>query len=227
MKQQLSPEQISSTFGLCERPVKKLIRDYFVQFDPAFIKKGKGPVMKNGVRLAIHEVPKEYIDTAGMLKMVHTDPKKNLIDSSRLTPDSLLKIPENMAHLSLAQKKNADGSISVWGLDLHLRDASAKFDKESLAEFCKDAEPDPATGETYALRLMGGFLPAATFIFNLLKTKNKVLETLDLAYHPGKYTLMITDTRFPNLAPNKCLVIKLTKKEDMKNEPVEIRKKNI
>jgi len=210
-------EAIASAFGVTERPIKRLIRDYFVQFDAEYIKKGKGPVLKNGSKLKVSEVPKEYADMAGMLKLIHSDSSKNMFDTNNMKPDSLMKIPPSMGHLTIPQCKNADGTISMWALDLHLRNKDAVFDRSVLTEFCAKAEPDAATAETLVLKILGGFFPSCVFVFDLIKSKNPVMATLTLAYNQTSHSIIIEDSRFP-IAPNKRLVVKMAKKDDIKED---------
>lgn len=241
--QNLSPEQISAAFGMCERPVKRLLRDYFVQFDSSCIRKGKGPKIYVGepikdeptedlmnqsdkdpkdrinpleikrdtrptVDLPREKIPIEYTDIAGMLKMIHGDAKKNQIDTDMFMPDSLLKIPSGTGHLTVPQKKNDDGTMTMWSLDLHLRNPDAKFDKESIRQFCLDTENVSAAQKGIS-ELIVGFLPSSYFIFNLLRSKNSVMDTLYLA--TDDHRIFIKDTRF-DIVPNKILMVKLAPK---------------
>lgn len=217
MRPQMNEQQIMATFGLCERPLKRLIRDYFVQFDSLAIKKGFGPKTKLGDPIPKNLIPQDYLDLAGMMRMVHGDGTKNTIDTSKFTPDSLLKIPAENAHLSIPQKTNADGSISIWGIDLHLRNGDAVFDKEAVQKFCAEAEPDPNTAAQKIMPIIGGFFPSTNFIFELLKSKNKEMKTLKLAINPHTNVMYIEDTQFPNILPNKVLVVKFKKKGDFAN----------
>lgn len=215
LKKRFDPQAIASAFGVCERPLKRLIRDYFVQFDAEYIKNGKGPVLKNGSKLS--EIPKEYADIGGMLKLIHSDESKNAFDTKNMTPDSLMKIPASMGHLTIPQRKNEDGTISMWALDLHLRGKNSVFDKKVLEEFCSKAEPDAATAETIVVKILGGFFPSCVFVFDLIKSKNPVMKTLTLAYNQNSHSIVIEDSRFP-VAPNKRLVVKMAKKENIREE---------
>jgi len=210
----LSPQQISAAFGMSERPVKRLLRDYFVQFDRAFVRKGKGPiVIENGVQrpLLISEIPDDYADMGGMLKMIHGDSSKNEIDTTAFAPDSLLKIPDVTGHLTLPQKLNDDGTTSLWNLDIHLRKPTAKFDYDTLKSFAAGAD-NPEMAETEVRSLITGFVPSCIFIFNLLKSKNDVMNTLRL--NCTKDAIYIQDARC-DIVPNKVLLIRLSKGEDM------------
>lgn len=212
MRPQMTEQQIAATFGLCERPLKRLIRDYFVQFDPDAVKKGFGPKTKLGE--PITNIPKEYADLGGMMRLVHGDGSQNKIDTSKFAPSSLLKIPAENAHLSIPQKTNPDGTVTIWSLDLHLRGPDAVFDKEAVKTFCNGAEPDPDTAAQKIMPMIGGFYPSATFIFDLLKSKNSEMATLKLAMNPHTNVLCIEDSRFPSIAPNRVIVVKFVKKGD-------------
>lgn len=214
LRPQMNEQQIMATFGLCERPLKRLIRDYFVQFDSAAIKKGLGPRTKLGELIPKSAIPQDYSDLAGMMRMVHGDGTKNTINTSKFTPDSLLKIPPDNAHLSIPQKTNPDGTVSIWGVDLHLRSPDSVFNKEAVQTFCAEAEPDPDTAAQKILPIIGGFFPSTNFVFELLKSKNKEMKTLKLAINPLTNVMYIEDTQFPNIAPNKVLVVKFSKKGD-------------
>jgi hypothetical protein len=146
--------------------------------------------------------------------MVHGDGSKNTIDTSKFAPDSLLKIPSDNAHLSIPQKTNSDGTVTVWGVDLHLRNSNIVFDKEAVKTFCASAEPDPDTAAQKILPIIGGFFPSTTFIFNLLKSKNSEMKTLQLAMNPQTNVMYIEDSLFPGIAPNRVLVVKFVKKGD-------------
>ncbi len=205
----MSAEQIASAFGLTERPVKRLIRDYFVQFDRSFIRKGQGPKIGDQ-DLPTDQIPQEYSEIAGMLKLVHGDATKNKLDTEIFTPDSLLKIPERTGHLGIPQKKNEDGSIAMWAFVLHLRNATDTFNKQHFIDFC-NGTPDPKAATETVANMLKGFYPAAHFVFGLLKSKNTVMNTLTLVCRDDK--IFIQDSRF-NISPNKCLIVKLEKKDN-------------
>ena len=209
----LSKEQISAAFVMVERPIKRLLRDYFVQFDREFIRKGKGAmVMDDGQArpLRVDEIPKDYTDMAGMMRMIHGDDSKNLMDTSLFTPDSLLKIPPGTGHLTLPQKLNEDGTTSMWSLDLHLRKPSAKFDYKMMQTFAKDA-PDPEAAAKTIRELVIAFVPSCVFIFNLLKSKNEVMQTLRLSC--SEDAIYIEDARC-QIVPNRVLIVTLAYKKD-------------
>jgi len=210
----LCPDQIAAAFDMCERPVKRLLRDYFVQFDREFIRKGKGPVvMEDGKPrpLLVSEIPKEYSDQAGLLKMIHGDSSKNLVDTEMFTPDSLLKIPSGTGHLTIPQKKNEDGTTALWSIDIHLRKPTAKFDYDMLNAFAKEA-PDPEAAAKMARELISAFVPSSIFIFNLLKSKNQVMETLRL--NCSNDAIYIEDARC-DIVPNRVLIVRIAKDQDM------------
>jgi len=209
---QLNPNQIKAAFGLCDRPVKRLIRDYFVQFDKKFVKKGKGPVLKNGEKLPSTEIPKEYSDQGGIMKLVHGDSSKNEFDTGMLSFDSILKIPDGCGHLTVP-KKLEDGGIEIWTLGLHLRGSDATFDTEHLKEFSKTSD-DPEKMESLILQLAAGFYPSATIVFNYLKMKHVEMKTLNLGYNASSGAIVITDDRFPNLQPNARLIVQLRPREE-------------
>jgi len=210
----LDSSQISAAFGMSERPVKRLLRDYFVQFDRAFIRKGKGPIVNEDGKprpLLVSEIPDDYADMGGMLKMIHGDSSKNEIDTSAFAPDSLLKIPDATGHLTLPQKLNDDGTTSLWNLDIHLRKPTAKFDYEMLKTFASGAD-NPEMAEKEVRSLIAGFVPSCIFIFNLLKSKNDVMKTLRL--NCTQDAIYIEDARC-DIVPNKVLLIRLSKGDDM------------
>lgn len=209
----LDSSQISAAFTMVERPVKRLLRDYFVQFDRESVRNGNGPrVIEDEVERALRmdELPQDYIDMGGMLKLIHGDESKNEIDTSLFKPDSLLKIPASVGHLTVPQKRNDDGTTTLWGMDLHLRKPSAKFDYEMLKTFAKDA-PDPDAAAKTVRELIIGFVPSSIFIFNLLKSKNEVMQTLRLNCTGD--AIYIEDARCV-IVPNRVLIVRLAKKGD-------------
>lgn len=206
--QRLNPEQIKASFGLCERAVKRLIRDYFVQFDEKFIARGKGPVLKNGKPLDPALIPQEYKDQAAIMKLVHGNSERNQFDTTMLKFDSLLKIPDTAGHLTVPLFKVGADEPEIWTLGLHLGAANAAFDKTILEEFAK-LSVNPEQMQTLVLQLMGGFYPSASVVFDFLKKQHTNMQTLSLGYNQSVGAIVLIDNRFPGLVPNKRLIVKL------------------
>jgi hypothetical protein len=194
--QQLSPDQIKASFAICARPIKLLIREYFVQFSKGTAK------FKNGEKVSKDKIPKEYVDQGKIMEMVTGENKA-------FDFNSLLNIPNAAGHLSVWKKEDDE-----WTLDLTLGGHKRKFDMKKFEEFKEGGMPTPEDAHRRAMELMMGFYPSARVVFDYLRKKNSdIMQTIALTYNPGTSTIVISDNRFPNLRAGKVLYVKLQAKK--------------
>lgn len=200
-QQQLSPEQIKAAFAICSRPVKLLLKEYFVQFSKGTAK------LKNGNKVSSDDIPKEYVDQGKIMEMVTGNSKNDLMDTSMFDFNSLLRIPDGAGYLDVPKTEKEN-----WQLTLELGGYKRKFDQQSLEKFKDGAKPDAEAAHRRTMELMMGFYPSARVVFDYLRIQNEVMKTLALTYNPGRSTIVISDSKFPNLKAIKVLYVKLQKK---------------
>ncbi len=211
---QLTPEQIKAAFAICLRPVKLLIKEFFVQFSNGTAK------LKNGNIVPNDKIPEGYLDQGKLMEMD--------IDTSMFDFNSLLRIPDSAGYLEVGKKEN-----NMWKLTLELGGYKRTFDKKTLDEFKEGAEPTPEDAHRRVMELMMGFYPSARVVFDYLKTQNPIMKTLTLTYNPGACTIIISDSQFPGLRAGKVLYVKLaeipvtTSKNTVQREETKEVKKNL
>lgn len=191
---QLTPEQIKAAFAICARPVKLLIKEFFVQFSQGTAKLKNGNIVSNDL------ISKAYIDQGKIMDIG--------IDTSMFDFNSLLRIPDSAGYLEVAKREN-----EIWKLSLEMGGHKHMFDKKILDEFKEGAEPTPEDAHRRVMELMMGFYPSARVVFDYLKTQNTIMKTLTLTYNPGSCTIIISDSQFPQLRAGKVLYVKLQCKE--------------
>ena len=197
-QQQLSNDQIKAAFAICARPVKLLLKEYFIQFSKGTAK------LKNGNKISKEEIPKAYIDQGKIMEMT------DIMDTSMFDFNSLLSIPTGAGHLSVWKKEEDE-----WYIDLRLGGYKRKFDKKTLDEFKDGAKPTPEDAHRRVMELMMGFYPSARVVFDYLRKKNiDIMKTLALTYNAGSSTIIVSDTLIQGLRANKVLYVKLMPADD-------------
>ena len=211
----LTPDQISAAFGLCERPIKLLVRDYLLQFQEKTLTLSNGEVLKR------RNYPKGYHDQAVVLNM-------DLVTKG-MTFESLHKIPDGQGHLTIPRfmkgvDEDTPGPVEVWNVGLHIEKGMRGINMSAIDEFCKDTT-DPDEQKTVMGGCMGGFFGAANVVFDFLKIKNPEMATLRLGMKLPHKCIVIEDTQLPNLGVVSCLVPTLVS-PDGNSKPNKKKKKS-
>ena len=212
---QLTPDQIQAAFGLCERPVKLLIRDYLLQF------KEKSLTLVNGETLKRRNYPKGYNDQAVVLDMD--------LETKGMTLESLHKIPDGQGHLTVPRFMKGEGEepgpVEVWDVGLHIENGIRGINMSAIDKFC-EGTTDPDEQKTVMGGCMGGFFGAATVVFDFLKLKNPEMASLRLGMKLPQKCIVIEDVQLPKLNVVSCLVPTLiTPGEEETSERLPSKKK--
>lgn len=168
-------ENLPTLLKLAERPVKKILYEYFSMF----LQEKLLDICEEN-EISTKRIPQSYIDLAKMIKLIST----NDFPIKTINKNSLLKIPDDQDTIKIMMPND-----DLFHLYLVLVNKNITWNDDIFKPFGADTEN--------IKKEVGVLMNTAMFVFNYLQLSNPELKTLTLETDPSNVTLMLKDSLLP------------------------------
>jgi hypothetical protein len=171
----MAEEDLNVFLRLAEMPLKKMLKDYFIQFLPDNLLD-----ICEEYNVSTSRIPKSYIDLAKLNKLIESGE----LPIKTLGNNSLLKIPNNQETIKIVMPDE-----SLYHLYVINTDKNHKWNESLFTPFEKETEK--------VKKEIGKLMNITMFAFNYLQTQHSELKTISIETDPVNVTLFLKDSILP------------------------------